>query len=426
MQSRFVSHAFAGFGALVLGSAVLMGQATWASAAPKPSKSGPIYVSTSGAPDKAGTSCKTAKYNSINAGVAAAPSHGTVIVCKGTYHEDVQVQKALTLTGQDATIDATGLENAVWVVASHVWVGGFTLRNANGEGVLVGVDSFADGSLLPPQSPILSDVTIQDNNVINDNKGFNGTEQSNCKYPGDCGGGIHFNVVRHSAILDNKVVGNADGILLTDDYGPNSHNLIQGNIVDDNKTECGITLPSHSSTAVNYDPNTFAVGSRNPSQGGVFDNVVRLNVADRNGTAPAPPQFGGIGGSGAGIGIFASGPGSAAYDNVVKDNEASGNGLAGVTLHAHHPGGEDMNGNQIVDNALGTNNVAGDAFDGDPMDLQTTAISVFSVPAVQMTIAGNHIHQDHFGIWLSPTVTASGLNSNGFSGVAVPVYHSPS
>ena len=99
----------------------------------------------------------------------------------------------------------------------------------------------------------------------------------------------------------------------------------------------------------------------------MYGNIVRDNIADDNGTNPAPPQFGG-GGSGSGIGLFGSGPGSAVYNNVVEDNEASGNGLAGITIHAHHPGGEYLDGNSFVHNDLGTNNTGGDGFDGPPDD----------------------------------------------------------
>ena len=69
----------------------------------------------------------------------------------------------------------------------------------------------------------------------------------------------------------------------------------------------------------------------NPTVGGVYGNVVRDNIADGNGTNKAPPQFGG-GGSGSGIGLFGSGPGSAVYNNLIVDNEASGNGLAGLAI----------------------------------------------------------------------------------------------
>ena len=160
----------------------------------------------------------------------------------------------------------------------------------------------------------------------------------------------------------------------------------------------------------------------NPTMGGVYGNVVRDNVADGNGTDKAPPQFGG-GGSGSGIGLFASGPGSAVYDNLVVDNEASGNGLAGIAMHAHLPGGEDMNGNQIVDNHLGTNNIGGDGFDGPPVRWTSRPPASPSTPRrrSQMTISHNTIHDNAYGIWLSTTVTADGLDDNRFHNVTTPI-----
>jgi nitrous oxidase accessory protein NosD len=354
--------------------------------------------------------------------VNAASPGDTVVVCRGTYAEDVLVNKRLNLVGRHATIDATGLENAIQVVASWTSVSGFRLVNANGEGLLVGVDTAADASLLPSGSPVLRHVSIRHVAALHDNKGFNGTENGNCKYPGDCGGGIHLNVTTWSSVRDSVVVGNSDGILVTDDYGPASHNLIEGNYVTDNTTECGIVLPSHNSGAVSFDATTFAVTRRNPSVGGVYDNVVRDNITLRNGTAKAPPEFGG-GGSGSGIGIFASGSGTGAWNNVVEGNFAEGNGLAGFTIHAHLPGGEDVSGTRIVGNVFGTNNLGGDGYDGQPgqTDFQTTGIAVYSASPAHMTIRGNTIFNNEIGIWLSTIVTARGLHHNHFENVTTHV-----
>ncbi|MCU1464572.1 MAG: hypothetical protein JWM72_500 [Actinomycetia bacterium] len=268
----------------------------------------------------------------------------------------------------------------------------------------------------------VSDNDVSDNDVSDNDKGFNGTEHGNCKYPGDCGGGIHFSVTTHSVVSDNTVNNNSDGILLTDDYGPSSHNVVEHNVVDHNLSECGIVLPSHSSKAVTFNPTTFQVTAVNPTMGGVYDNVVRDNIADDNGTNKAPPQFGG-GGSGSGIALFGSGPGSAVYDNVVDGNEASGNGLAGITIHAHLPGGEDINANVFTHNRLGTNNVGGDGFDGPPTtDFQTTGIAVYSAVPAHMTITDNRIHDNVYGIWLSKTITAHGLDDNNYDDVVQKVF----
>jgi nitrous oxidase accessory protein NosD len=408
--------------AVATGAWLVGGFTAPATAKGNPGNHGPLWVAPVTMPSHAGgRPCETAPFHTISAAVAAASDGGVVQVCPGTYREDVLITKSLTLSGHNATIDATGLENAIHIVHSRVHVSGFTVKNANGEGVLAGIDKFADIGLLPPDSPVLSHISIDEVRALHNDQGFNGTEQGNCDYPGDCGGGVHLNVVSWSTVTNSVVNYNADGILLTDDYGPNSHNLIGGNVVDYNRTECGIVLPSHSTNAVSFDPNTFAVTGRNPSQGGVYDNVVINNVADYNGTAQAPPQFGG-GGSGSGIGIFGSGPGSGAYDNLVGFNEMTGNGLAGFTIHAHHPGGEDVNGNNVIGNVFGTNNTGGDGFDGPPvMNFETTGIAVFSVPPVTMTITGNSISNNAIGIWLSTTVAASGLNANTFTNVGTNV-----
>lgn len=387
-----------------------------------------LYVSPSGSSSNAGNGCGSATFTSISTAVAAAPSGGRVVACPGTYHEDVLIQKPLKLIGHHATINAAGLENAIQVVSSWVTVRGFRLTHANGEGLLVGIDSAADFGLLPPSGPVLTNESIEHVQAIDNDEGFNGTEQGNCKYPGDCGGGIHLNVVENSVVGESVANDNADGILLTDDYGPNAHNLVEDNIVNFNKTECGIVLPSHSSNAVSFVVNqdgSMTVTGRNPDQGGVYDNVVRGNVTIGNGTAPAPAQFGGVGASGSGIGIFGSGPGSGAYDNLVEGNYVAGNGLAGVTLHAHHPGGEDINGNNIIGNRFGPNNLGGDAFDGGVSNFKTTAIAVYAVPSVQMRIRDNVIRHNQIGVWLTNTVDARGLDDNSYHDTPTHVVVAP-
>src|SRR5271157_1579762 len=60
------------------------------------------YVSASGSSGGADTSCSTAAYNTINDAVSAASAGEIVVVCAGTYKEDVAVSKSLTLLGQGA------------------------------------------------------------------------------------------------------------------------------------------------------------------------------------------------------------------------------------------------------------------------------------------------------------------------------------
>jgi hypothetical protein len=138
----------------------------------------------------------------------------------------------------------------------------------------------------------------------------------------------------------------------------------------------------------------------------------------------------GLKGEGAGVLFANAGPGTASYDNLVTGNTISGNELSGVTMHAHTLGSgqfEDLSGNRIVHNTIGTNNTGGDSLDGTTSDPKTTGILVFSgtVP-VHVEIAHNTIHDDHYGIWLgvSGNVTAS-LHHNVFQNVVTNVFTSP-
>ena len=234
--------------------------------------------------------------------------------------------------------------------------------------------------------------------------------------PGDCGEGVHFTGVAYSSIKGNFIAFNAGGVLLSDDTGPTHGNLVAGNVVTGNATDCGITVPGHNPNALD------ATGKRQPSVAGVYDNVIRGNVVTNNG----------VKGEGAGV-LFANATaGTASYDNLVQGNYIAGNGLSGVTMHAHtiKPGQfEDLSGNKVIGNTIGKNNLDGDTLDCppgsatcSPQDLVTTGILVFSGGTpVTTTIAFNHISRNAIGIWLSKAVTAAGLKTNTFKNVTTPI-----
>ena len=187
--------------------------------------------------------CGNAPYSTIGAALAAANPGATVVVCPGTYTEDAVITKPVTLIGQNATINATGLAgapigsilgqapyNGVTIEASNVTVKGFTVEGAEGEGILaINPDPVAgpvvQGRQLYTGTPI-THVTIEDNNVTGNDLGF-GLDTSPyafCTPTGgsDCGEGIHLLSVAYSSVIDNQSVGNAGGILLTDEFGGRS------------------------------------------------------------------------------------------------------------------------------------------------------------------------------------------------------------
>jgi parallel beta-helix repeat protein len=343
--------------------------------------------------------------------VNAAASGGSVVVCAGTYQERVVVAKPLTLTGQHATIDETGVTPslllnlgagqrriyaAVAVLSSNVRFTGFKVQNAQGEGILaagLGGD--------------ITKVTISQDAIMNNDLG-SGSEESSyfeCATAG-CGEGVHFTGVANSTIEKDTISGNSGGILLTDDTGPTHNNQVDNNVVSDNAAGSGITVPGHNPNALG------ATGQPQPSVAGVYKNTITHNVVTGNG----------VNGDGAGVLFAVTAGGTASYGNTVQDNYIAGNGMSGVTMHAPLVGpgqSEDLSGNQVSGNVIETNNVDGDT---PAEDLATTGVLVFSAGTpVTVKIGNNHIADNSVGIWLSQAVTATAVNSNYFSNVTTPV-----
>ena len=422
-QSRGWMGRMAGAGtALLLGGGLTLVAVTPASA----SAGVTIYASPTAAAG-AGTSCTTAAFTTISAAVASAAAGDTVVACPGTYTEDVVITVPLTLVGEQATIDATGLSgattgsilgqapyNGITIESSKVTVEGFTVQGAQGECILAINPNpkavMIEGHPLFTGKPITK-VTIENNIVENNDLGFGdpSSPYMSCTPNGgaDCGEGIHLLSVAKSSVIDNESVGNSGGILLTDEFGPNHDNVIEGNYVAHNSKDCGITVPSHS---VGLNPKTL---QPDPSFGGDYNNLIIDNQAIDNG----------VNGFGAGIGIFAPSPYSASYDNVVSGNLIEGNGLAGISVHSHAPNAY-VNGNVFTYNTIGQNNVdLADGTDTGAHDGFTTGILIWSaVTKYEFTVSHNKISDNTYGIWLTPgTVKISGIRSNHFS-VTTPLF----
>ena len=369
-----------------------------ATSAQASSSNSTVYVSTHGTATANDASCGSAAYKSIGAAVSAAAWGGKVVVCGGTYHEDVAVTKTLSLLGRSgAVIDATNHNNGILVTAADVTVSGFKVTNAIGEGILVSSANH---------------VTIAGNVVTNNDLGGLPVNpvpntyaecQSQGGVPGDCGEGIHLMGSSYATVAGNVSTGNSGGILLTDETGPAAHNQIVGNVVASNLFDCGVTVVGHN-------PKAAPGGVPAPQVAGVYANDIVGNSISGNG----------VKGAGAGVVMATPLPGGAVYDNTVQDNTITGNGQSGVTVHSHVPG-QFLNGNVITRNFIGTNNVVGDPDFAPHVDKQTTGVLVGTVSPLSIEISGNVIANDHFGIWTTGPVTVRGANGNFFSGDTVPV-----
>lgn len=330
----------------------------------------------------------------IGAAVAAASANDTINVAAGTYTESVTIGKPLSLVGADATkviINAAGLSVGIYVDGidnaslTGVFVSGFTVENANFEGILV---------------TNASAVTISNNIVTKNNVALVVAAAGNScpnipafetSEADDCGEGIHLSGVTHSIVANNTVQSNSGGILISDDTGAVHDNTIASNTVMNNLLDCGITLASHPPAAL----------TKASAPLGVYNNLVVGNTSTGNG-----PN-----GVGAGAGIFASVPGAAAYSNFVINNVLTGNGLPGVTMHSHTPG-QTLTNNVIIGNTISGNG----ADNADATTPGPAGINVYGVSSIAGTIiAQNTISGQAYDVVLKGP-GAVNVQRNSFTG----------
>jgi parallel beta-helix repeat protein len=341
-------------------------------------------------------------FATIGAAVAAASPNDRINVANGQYAEDVVLTKAVTLAGAGADstiINAKGLSNGIYVDGldhaglSFVTITGFTVVNANFEGILVTNASY---------------VTIANNHVVSNDQSLNYSAETCPGQPvfetnegDDCGEGIHLVGVNFSTVANNVVEQNSGGILLSDETGVTYAVTVTGNSVHDNALDCGITLASHG-------PSPQAA-SKLPY--GVINNNIIGNNVNANGLV----------GAGAGIGIFAPGPGNIAFGNQVIGNVITNNGLPGVTIHNHAapPGAPGINLNDTV--IIG-NFISGNAADGeDAATPGTTGIDIFSIaPVYAIEILENTIVNEAIDVVMN-TPGGMELHMNNLLGTGIGI-----
>ncbi|HET7530920.1 MAG TPA: right-handed parallel beta-helix repeat-containing protein [Mycobacteriales bacterium] len=335
-------------------------------AVPALSVAGPslVYVSPSGSATNDDSSCAQATQTSIQTAVDTVSNGGTVIVCAGTYAEQVDVTKQLTLQGQSAVIDATGKAYGIGLGADYVTVRGMTVENATSdENSGAPGDGIVTASLVggPPTSSNFATIT---GNILRNNGGA----------------GIDLQSTHGAIVASNSTSHNGIGINISNDLGgPSRSNRVVGNLSNDNGF-CGIVMADHTGS-------------------GIFGNAILGNVANRNGAQ-----------GGAGILMATPTPNGSVRNNTIRGNQMVGNGHAGLEVHVHVTGA-DFSGNTVVGNTIGTNNLK-----GDYKDPKRTGIYVGSRSPLKLTVDRNVIYANYYGVFTAGKVTLRAW-SNGFSHV---------
>jgi nitrous oxidase accessory protein NosD len=194
-----------------------------------------------------------ADFHTIQEAINAASDGDTIFVRNGTYHENVVVNKTVSLNGENremTIIDGNNNGDVVDVVANDVNITRFTLQNHGGVWHAVFVESSS------------SRVTIWNNTMIDNHCGV-------AVYSGA------LNVTIRSNLIFNKQPSYADGIRLY----ISSKALVMDNIVMNESTAIGLDWASDNvvkNNTVMY--NYIGIGAGNPSYNNLFfENTISHN-----------------------------------------------------------------------------------------------------------------------------------------------------
>lgn len=241
--------------------------------------------------DDDGADCPDAQFTGIQAAVDAAAPGDRILVCNGTYREQVTVSK------HDLSIHAAGERGDVVVHVPHGFNFGFRVLSASGvtiQGFRVEHAHEADIALHGATA-----TTVRGN--VTTAAGHDGIQLVNA----------HDNLIEHNVVFDNPA-GNACGVNVT---GGSQRNVVRHNRLVNN--EWGIQIAG-ATTRDNVIEKNMSLGNRGNgirNVGGASGTIIAENHAVRNGFTPSAAT----GATNAGIRIM-SGTGIVVRGNHAADN----------------------------------------------------------------------------------------------------------
>jgi nitrous oxidase accessory protein len=174
-------------------------------------------------------------YTTIQEAINNANEGETILIKAGTYYEHVIVNKPLLLVGenkQNTTIDGSGTETVVYVIANNVTLSGFTIQNGE-QGIYLRYSS---------------NNVVSGNNVSSNGYGIylwgsshnvvSGNDASNNDY------GIYLEGSSHNTLTSNNVSNNGYGTRLYH----SDNNVVSGN--DASNNDYGIYVGDSGSTRI--------------------------------------------------------------------------------------------------------------------------------------------------------------------------------
>ncbi len=283
-------------------------------------------------------------YPTIQAAINNASYGDTVVIKQGTYHENITINKTITLQGenkQNTIIDANKTGNVVEVVADNVVITGFTIQNT--------------ASNQTPYSSngiyLMANYVTISNNIITANSNH----------------GINLINSNANTIKDNNISANYwSGIVLQySDYNTISNN----NIIQNTQNNSGIGILLQDSTDF---------------------NIIEKNTVAKND---------------AGIGLSVSYSSYGCSDNIIKSNTVSDNTHDGIFVYdfclrnrielndvARNGGGIHLSNadkNVIVENNISHNRYGGIAFEDVSLNLFFHNSLIENTPQIWRFTSGN-------------------------------------